>query len=361
MPPWLPRVRESHFRGSRDLSAVARAKLLAWARAGAPRAEGDDDKIPLPARVEWPLGPPDLILESQGTFEVPAEGDAILHTLVFPLGLDVESFVSAIDFSPSKAAALHGAAFLFDDTGLAARFDASSPQAGYRSPGGLGLMVPGSAGGWTPGMVPFRLPKGSGWRVGPQTALSVQLHLNPQGKKQFLSARVGIYFTKGAAPQALTTVVMGSLAIDIPPDDSDYRIDASLTLPVDVELVALFPLAHFVCQHIRVSWTLPGGEPVEGLRIEDYDLNWVQPYQFVTPPILPAGTRIRFEIAYDNSAANPQNPHHPPQRVHLGHAADEETGFLLLQMRPRAAEDMASLKALHRKGFEDRGREARKR
>ena len=42
---------------------------------------------------------------------------------------------------------------------------------------------------------------------------------------------------------------------------------------------------------------------------------------------------------YDNSAANPRNPNHPPKRVRAGNQATDEMGHLWLQILPRGAGD----------------------
>ena len=42
---------------------------------------------------------------------------------------------------------------------------------------------------------------------------------------------------------------------------------------------------------------------------------------------------------YDNSAANPRNPNHPPKRVRSGNRATDEMGHLWLQILPRGPGD----------------------
>ena len=54
---------------------------------------------------------------------------------------------------------------------------------------------------------------------------------------------------------------------------------------------------------------------------------------------LPAGTRLDVSVAYDNSAANPRNPHQPPQRVRGGNRATDEMAHLWLQVLPRGGQD----------------------
>ena len=39
-----------------------------------------------------------------------------------------------------------------------------------------------------------------------------------------------------------------------------------------------------------------------------YDFSWQTVYQFQEPKIIPSGTRIVFDMTWDNSARNPANP-----------------------------------------------------
>ena len=46
-----------------------------------------------------------------------------------------------------------------------------------------------------------------------------------------------------------------------------------------------------------------------------------------------------MEYVYDNSAANPRNPDHPPRRVRFGQFSNDEMGDLWLQLLPRSEAD----------------------
>ncbi len=50
-----------------------------------------------------------------------------------------------------------------------------------------------------------------------------------------------------------------------------------------------------------------------------------------------------MRFTYDNSAANPRNPHHPPARVVWGQNTSDEMGDLWMQVVPRSPADLAAL------------------
>src|SRR5207253_11049234 len=76
----------------------------------------------------------------------------------------------------------------------------------------------------------------------------------------------------------------------------------------------------------------PDGTRQTLIRIDDWDFNWQNPYEFVTPVALPKGSRIELIAHFDNSAGNPHNPSHPPIEVHWGEQTTDEMciGFLQL-------------------------------
>ena len=50
-----------------------------------------------------------------------------------------------------------------------------------------------------------------------------------------------------------------------------------------------------------------------------------------------------MEFVYDNSAANPRNPHSPPQRVLWGPGTDDEMAGLHIQSIPVHMEELPEL------------------
>jgi hypothetical protein len=50
-----------------------------------------------------------------------------------------------------------------------------------------------------------------------------------------------------------------------------------------------------------------------------------------------------MEFTYDNSAANPRNPNHPPRRVGWGPESTDEMAGLHLQVIPPRNEDLEEL------------------
>ena len=77
---------------------------------------------------------------------------------------------------------------------------------------------------------------------------------------------------------------------------------------------------------------LPNGESLELLKIDDWDLDWQDQYQFAALLVLPKGTELSVTITYDNSAKNPENPFSPPKQIAWGRESTDEMGSITLQV-----------------------------
>jgi Flp pilus assembly protein TadD len=81
------------------------------------------------------------------------------------------------------------------------------------------------------------------------------------------------------------------------------------------------------------------------ITIPDWDVRWQQVYRYVPPMALPAGTTLRMQYRYDNSAENVRNPQRPPGRVIWGQRSADEMGDLWIQVLTRSEGDLDRLMA----------------
>jgi uncharacterized protein (TIGR03437 family) len=80
------------------------------------------------------------------------------------------------------------------------------------------------------------------------------------------------------------------------------------------------------------------------LWIRQWDFNWQDQYLFQDLLPLPKGTRLDGELVYDNSDANYRNPNAPPKRVRWGENSTDEMGSLILNVVPKQAADIDTLR-----------------
>ena len=103
---------------------------------------------------------------------------------------------------------------------------------------------------------------------------------------------------------------------------------------MDVDLIAIYPHAHYLGKDIQALATLPDGTQKTLIHIPQWNLNWQAVYRYAAPVLLPKGTTVSLRYTYDNSDENPMNPHHPAMRVKGGNRSSDEMCHLWLQVLP---------------------------
>jgi hypothetical protein len=182
----------------------------------------------------------------------------------------------------------------------------------------------------------------------------MQTHFHPTGKEETEQAELALYFADKAPKHNLVSVQLPPMfgvgaGIDIPAGESNYEVTDSLTLPVDVQAIEVGGHAHYICRQMLLTADFPDGRHQELLRIEDWDLDWQDQYQFADTIDLPKGTVLKAKIVFDNSADNPENPFSPPQRIAWGRESTDEMGSVSLQMIAKNESDRPKLDELNQK------------
>jgi hypothetical protein len=288
----------------------------------------------------WQLGKPDLEAEVRAPFDVPAEGQDLYRCFAIPNVTPNARYVRAVDVRPGNPKVVHHALLFQDLTGTARKRDTGS---GYSCFGTPGFLPARGLAGWTPGSLPYQTPAGMPETLHAHADLVLQIHYHPIGKPEHDRTRVAIYFTDQKPTRHGMDIPLESHRIDIPAGDRAYKVTDHFTVPVDVEVIAINPHAHYVCKEMYGYAVLPDGSRRTLIRIPDWNFNWQQQYVYAQPIRLPADTRIEMEFTYDNSAANPRNPNSPPKRVVFGPGSLDEMAGLHLTVAPVKESDAEEL------------------
>jgi Tfp pilus assembly protein PilF/mono/diheme cytochrome c family protein len=340
MPPWKPEPGfADEFLGKRGLTEDEIATIAQWSDAGAPEGNRAD----LPPRPDWSdgwrLGTPDLVIRMPEPYEVPAGGPDVFRIFVLPVPTDVARYVKGIEFLPGTRA-VHHANIRLDETRTSRDLDARDPTPGYDGLLALTAHYPeGYFFGWTPGQLP-PISEDLAWRLNSGTDLVLQLHMRPTGKLERVQPAIGLYFAAQAPRLTPAMLRLGKQSIEIAPGQKDYVVTDSYVLPVDVDVHAVQPHAHYRAREVTGLATLPDGTTKGLLHIRDWDFDWQDTYRYVTPFRLPRGTTLSMRYVYDNSASNRRNPQLPPQPVHWGQRSSDEMGDLWVQVVPRTRSDV---------------------
>ena len=338
MPPWLPEPQDLKFSEELRLADAEIVLIQHWVEQGA--IEGDpSDLPPAPKFVEgWQLGKPDLILNATKPLTLPPQGTDTYWNFIFPVPIEQTRWVKAVEIRPGDKRYVHHANILVDrEESLRSR--EAQPGAGFA---GMEIRLESQTFDpdshllfWKPGTLPHTEPEGMALRLDKGTDLVLNTHLQPSGKPEVIQPSIGLYFT----PQPATRLPMllqleNDVKLDIPSGQKDFLVTDRFTLPLTVDLLAIYPHAHYLGKDIQAFAVLPDGTKTKLIHIPQWNLNWQAVYRYSKPVRLPKGTTVNLRYTYDNSDQNPMNPNHPPARVVAGNRSTDEMCHLWLQVLP---------------------------
>lgn len=343
MPPWPPQSGFGEFAGDRSLNAAQIRLFADWAAQGKPA--GNLTALPPAPNFSsgWQLGEPDLVLPMPRAFQIPPGSTDLFRNFVIPGGVSSTRYIRAFELRISNPRLVHHANVVLDRTQSLRQREGADGHPGFPGMDVVTEAAPGSFDPdshflfWKPASVLRPEPEGMSWRLDPQTDLVLNLHIQAGGKAESLRAEIGLYFS----PQPPTRFPMllqleHDGAIRIPPGMRDFVVSDELVLPIDVDVLAIYPHAHYLGKVVEAWATLPDGSRRWLIRIPAWDINWQAVYNFQQPLTLPKGSRIAMRIEYDNSAGNPRNPSSPPRLVTTGNRAEDEMGHVWLQVLPKS-------------------------
>jgi hypothetical protein len=329
MPPWKPVDGCGDFLEPRVLAQSEIDLIAKWVENGAP--EGNRAELPPPRLFDssWTLGQPDAVFANPETY-TPAPAGDIYRCFTIPTHLTSDKYVAAVDVHPGDRNTVHHVIAYIDTTGESQQLDDDDPGPGYTCFGGPGFTPTDAAaatlGGWAPGSRPVTLPDGVAYKLPANSRVVLQVHYHPHnGAPQPDNTEIGVYFAKTPPTKLLRIVPLINQTFTIPPGDPNYRVTASLgiPLPVPVHLWLIAPHMHLLGRKMTVTATQASGSQCL-ININDWDFNWQGQYRYAQPIALPVGTRLSLEAFYDNSANNFRNPNDPPKAVSWGEQTTDE-------------------------------------
>lgn len=346
MPPWKAEPGYGDFEDERRLTSEQIRLIAQWVESGTPEGASNDSSTPPHFEDGWQLGKPDLVLQAPRAFAVPAGGRDVFWNFVLKPDLKTTRYVRALEIRPNgseNARNVHHANLIIDRMGSLVRAKADLVN-GFP---GMDLKISENPFDpashllfWKAGTLPKPEPDGMSWRLDPGNLLILNTHLQPSGKPATVRPEIGLYFTEKPPTRfPLILELEDDDALNIPPGAKSFAVADDFRLPEDANVLAIYPHAHYLGKLLEAYATLPDGTRKSLIRIPNWDPDWQAVYRYREPVFLPQGSVISMRYFYDNSAANPRNPNHPPRRVHAGNQATDEMSHLWLQILPSGAGD----------------------
>lgn len=345
MPPWPPARGFGSFLDERRLTPDEINRIAQWVADGSVEGAASDLAAPPRWNDSWQLGTPDLVVALDRPYTLQAEGSDVFRNFVIPIPLDRARYVRGLEFRSSAENVIHHATILLDRSGASRTLDEEDDEPGFQGDVFSESTHNPSAHavGWTPGKSPRLEPPDMAWELPGGSDLIVQLHMIPSGKPETIQPRIGLVFATVPPKRVSIDFKLGTKSIDIPAGDRAYVVTDQYTTPVDLDVLSVYPHAHYLAHDIQAFATLPDGSVRWLVWIKDWNFRWQDEYRFTAPVFLPRGSRIVMRYTYDNSDANIHNPAHPPKRVRFGPASTDEMGDLWLRLLPRSPADATAL------------------
>ena len=298
MPPWKAAPGCGDFVQERRLPQADIDTIASWVDARSP--EGDRKQLPamLQFDEQWSLGQPDMVLAMTKSFTPPVNRDEY-RCFSLPATNSAEEWISTIDFRPGDPTLVHHIVVFLDAKGVSASMDRDGN--GFQCFGGAIIDGVDLIGAWSPGARPIPVPEGTGVRLPARARVVMQVHYHPHtaltGPDR---TEMGLYFAKGEVTRPLHYDILANTALAIPPQATNYRVEAVTVLGAAIHLVSVYPHMHLLGRSMNIDATMPDGTQLCLIQVPQYEFNWQGAYVFKSPVALPAGTHIHVEARYDN-------------------------------------------------------------
>ncbi|MEQ1822965.1 MAG: hypothetical protein ABL949_10670 [Fimbriimonadaceae bacterium] len=286
---------------------------------------GKPHPIPKVIATDWEMGKPDLIIYAKDMPKIRAEAVPYSPELRIPLNLDKTRILRALDIRPTSPSAWRRAL-------IAKAYPIKDRRDVFL---GTGIDASRLVGSWGLGGLPWKLPAGSGVKLEPSDELVVSPLWQPTGKTESGDFEIGLYFDDAAlaTPNWLT---LGKRDFVLPPQDSFTTLTSELTVETDADVVSFAPEARLYGRMIRLIATPPDGVEKVLFFVFNWDSEWANSYVLDRAVTVKKGTKLTFEMTYDNSGHAFGNDRVIPAEVKFGPGARDELCWLHVQIVPKS-------------------------
>lgn len=333
MPPWPPDTTYQRYLNERLLSQDKINTVIDWIQDGMPLGVQSSNNC-FPQFDNDPLlGLPDLKLTIPTyTSHATATSDDYV-CFAIPTGLSNDRFIKAVEIIPGNPEIVHHVLVYIDETNTY-QTDTSGTCMGPTSGSMLAAYAPGS----TPRIFPNGIGTNMGVELPANSSIVVAMHY-PEGTfGQQDSTSINIHFYPSNATgirEVVNQVVATDFGFCIQANTVDTVFQQNnLGIPVNMSLLDVFPHSHLIGKSWLVYALDPNQDTIKAIRINNWDFEWQDFYQFKNIVKIPPNSTINALATYDNTAQNPFNPNFPPQDICAGLNTNDEMFVVFASFTP---------------------------
>lgn len=296
MPPAQVDPDINHFSNARYISDADLQTLVHWIDAGAPRGSNPDEPLAgLSFQEGWELGEPDLVVYAED-FTIPATGVIDYRYPIIDLPFDKDVYVKAIQFIPTERSVVHHM--------IASVVEPQYSRDMESEERGEVRFLEGYAPGKEAATV---FPEGTGVFIPKGYKIRLDSHYTPMGREVKDHTAIGLYLADEVPEHEFRTYRLSHEGpnLVIPPGEMDHEMYASYVFDKEVTFYAFRPHMHTRGKDMRAKVIYPDNSTEDLINVANYNFNWQPTYRLEEPMVLPAGSRVVIEGAFDNSIYNP--------------------------------------------------------
>jgi hypothetical protein len=155
-----------------------------------------------------------------------------------------------------------------------------------------------------PGTDPQQFDDGYGIKLGPGDTVGFAMHYHKEvgpGTGVYDQSLMALKFHDKPVAYPLEIAPLSHGLFEIPPLHPRWRVGAAHIFDEDVTLLQFMPHTHLRGSAAKYTAFYPDGSTEVLLDVPQYDYNWQTGYDYAQYKDIPAGTRVEWEVYYDNS------------------------------------------------------------
>lgn len=334
MPPWKADREFQTYKNSRGLTDQEIELIQRWVGSGMPKGRSSKKAKVNTGYKE--AEKPDLSLVVHSPYKIPTTSIDDFRFFNLSSNLPEDKYIRKIEFIPGNRRLVHHSRLMTDTTNKVRSIDGMSANDPKVSQFEKYPPVDKFLYGWVPGNFAIEFPKGTGKKVYKDSDIIVNIHYSPNSRAgQTDRSTVNFYFTKEDSLREVYSLAIAEQNISngpffIPANETKTFYASFGPIPIDISAVAILPHMHFLGKTFKAFAVTPAGDAIFLVKIDDWDFNWQETYQFEKLLKIPKGSTILVEATFDNTKDNPANPTTPPKDVTYGWETSSEMLDLVL-------------------------------
>lgn len=322
MPPWKADVSFQQYRNARSLSEREIDLIGEWVENG--MQKGKPRKHAKAKIEDVKTTSPDLSLKVAAPYNIPMTGIDDFRFFNIPTQLERDKYIKKVEFLPGNKRLVHHSRLMTDTTHKVRSINGMSANDPLVNQFEKYPPVDKFLYGWVPGNFAIEFPKGTGKKLYKDSDIIVNIHYSPNRREnQQDQSTVNFYFTEEDSLREVYSMAIAEQNITngpfvIPAGETKTFYSKFGPIPIDISAVAVLPHMHFLGKSFRAFAVTQDGDAIFLVKIDNWDFNWQETYQFSKLLKIPGGSNIFIEATFDNTDQNPANPTQPPKTVTYG-------------------------------------------